>query len=231
MSFRTNILIIDGDKNADSAIASALGENGCRVVTAFSGKEGLSLADSLCPDVILLELGLPDIDGFDVLQQLRSWSSIPIIVLSARTTVRDKVAALDLGADDYITKPFDTEELMARIRVALRHSMTSTQGRIYKALGLEIDFEKRVVSVDGRAIHLTLVEYQMLSLLAENSGKLVSYSSIMTAIWGPYIDTNNQILRVNVANIRRKIEKDPSQPQYIFTEAGVGYRMRDNENM
>lgn len=186
---------------------------------------------SLCPDVILLDLGLPDIDGCDVLRQLRSWSSISVIVISARTKEQDKVTALDLGADDYITKPFGTAELMARIRTSLRHSRTAAPDKVYKAAGLEIYFERRMIYVDGEEVHLTHVEYQLLSLLAENSGKVLTYKFIMNSIWGPYMDSNNQILRVNMANIRRKIEKNPAQPQYVFTEIGIGYRMRENENI
>ena len=168
--------------------------------------------------------------GLEVLQKLRSWSDVPVIIISARTKEQEKVSALDLGADDYITKPFGTGELMARIRTSLRHSHAQTPGHVYKALDLEIDFEKRLIRLRGEEVHLTQIEYQLLTLLAENSGRVLTYSYIMNAIWGPYMDNNNQILRVNMANIRRKLEQNPAQPQYVFTEIGVGYRMRENEN-
>lgn len=230
MNTKINILLIEDDKSICSYITTSLSGNGYRVITALSGKEGVSLAASFCPDVILLDLGLPDIDGCDVLRQLRSWSSISVIVISARTKEQDKVTALDLGADDYITKPFGPAELMARIRTSLRHSRTAAPDKVYKAAGLEIYFERRMIYINGAEVHLTQIEYQLLSLLAENSGRVLTYKFIMNTIWGPYTDSNNQILRVNMANIRRKIEKNPAQPQYVFTEIGIGYRMRENEN-
>ena len=229
MNTKVNILLIEDDKNICSYITTSLSRNGYRVITALSGKEGVSLAASFCPDVILLDLGLPDIDGCDVIRQLRSWSSISVIVISARTKEQDKVLALDLGADDYITKPFGPAELMARIRTSLRHSRTATPDKVYKAADLEIYFEKRRIYINGEEVHLTQIEYQLLSLLAENSGRVLTYKFIMNTIWGPYTDSNNQILRVNMANIRRKIEVNPAQPQYVFTEIGIGYRMRENE--
>lgn len=230
MTTKINILLIEDDKSICSYITTSLSGNGYRVITALSGKEGVSLAASFCPDVILLDLGLPDIDGCDVLRQLRSWSNISVIVISARVQEQEKVTALDLGADDYITKPFGPAELMARIRTSLRHSHMAMPGKVYRAAGLEIYFEKRMIYIDGNEVHLTQIEYQLLSLLAENSGRVLTYKFIMNTIWGPYMDNNNQILRVNMANIRRKIEKNPAQPQYVFTEIGIGYRMRENES-
>lgn len=229
MTSKTSILLIEDDKSICSFVTTSLTKNEYRVTTAQTGKEGLSLAASLCPHVILLDLGLPDMDGCDVLKQLRNWSNAPIIIISARTKETDKVNALDLGADDYITKPFGTDELMARIRTSLRRSHSNTSNKTYKALDLEINFEKRLITLAGEQIHLTQIEYQLLTLLAENSGKVLTYNQIMSTIWGPYVDSNNQILRVNMANIRRKIEKNPAQPQYVFTEIGIGYRMLENE--
>ncbi len=230
MTTKISVLLIEDDKSISSFISTSLEGNDYKVNTAASGKEGLSLAASFCPDVILLDLGLPDMDGLEVLRKIRSWSSVPIIIISARIKEQEKVMALDLGADDYITKPFGTNELMARIRTSLRHSHSNTPDRIYKALDLEINFEKRLIRLEGKEIHLTQIEYQLLTLLAENSGKVLTYGYIMNAIWGPYMDNNNQILRVNMANIRRKIEKNPAQPKYVFTEIGIGYRMLENEN-
>lgn len=230
MNPKINILLIEDDKSICNFITTSLENSEYRVTCAHTGKEGNSLAASLCPDVILLDLGLPDMDGMEVLSRIRTWSSNPIIVISARTKEQEKVAALDNGADDYITKPFGTSELMARIRTSLRHSRPNTHARIYKAGELSIDFEKRLILLEGKEIHLTQIEFQLLTLLAENSGKVLTYSYIMNAIWGPYMDSNNQILRVNMANIRRKIEKNPAQPQYVFTEIGIGYRMLESEN-
>lgn len=229
------ILIIEDERNIADFMSKALKSNGYRVITAESGKSGLSLISSQCPDIILLDLGLPDIDGNDIITSVRKWTSCPIIVISARTGERDKVIALDLGADDYITKPFGTPELLARIRASLRHSnrMDSNSSlyiRPYKCRELCLDFEKRIVQLNGEEIHLTQVEYKIVAFLAKNSGKVMTYSAIMSNVWGPYTGDNNRILRVNMANIRRKIEENPSQPQFIFTEVGVGYRMREDEN-
>ena len=227
---KIKVLLIEDDRSISNFITATMDREGYKIMHALNGREGLSLSTSFCPNVILLDLGLPDMDGLEVLQKLRSWSDVPVIIISARTKEQEKVSALDLGADDYITKPFGTGELMARIRTSLRHSHAQTPGHVYKALDLEIDFEKRLIRLRGEEVHLTQIEYQLLTLLAENSGRVLTYSYIMNAIWGPYMDNNNQILRVNMANIRRKLERNPAQPQYVFTEIGVGYRMRENEN-
>lgn len=230
MYSKINILLIEDDKSDVSSISSLLGKRGYKVSSVHTGKEGLCLAASLCPNIILLNLGLPDMDGCQVLQQLRSWSNVPVIVISTRSEEPEKVMALDLGADDYITKPFGTEELLARIRASLRHGHSRTPDRIYRALDLEINFDKRSILLAGKEVHLTQIEYQLLTLLAENSGSVLTYSFIMNALWGPYMNGSNKILRVNMSNIRHKIEKDPAQPQYIFTEMGIGYRMLKSEN-
>ena len=230
MTTKVKVLVIEDDKSITSFVTTALEGSGYKVTSAAKGREGVSLAASFCPDIILLDLGLPDIDGIEVLKQIRAWSTVPVIIISARTKEQEKVLALDLGADDYITKPFGTGELMARIRTSLRHTHAKTPGHVYRALDLEINFEKRQIRLEGKEVHLTQIEYQLLTLLAENSGRVLTYSFIMNAIWGPYMDNNNQILRVNMANIRRKIEKNPAQPQYVFTEIGIGYRMLENEN-
>lgn len=229
-----SILIIEDEKNILDFMTKALKANNYKVFTAASGQSGLALITSQCPDLVLLDLGLPDVDGNEIISSVRQWTSCPIIVVSARSSERDKVTALDLGADDYITKPFGTPELLARIRASLRHSNrmdTSAPLNIhpYRCNGLLIDFEKRIITLDGEAIHLTPVEYKIVAFLARNSGKVMTYSAIMSNIWGPYADSNNRILRVNMANIRRKLEKNPAQPEYIYTEVGVGYRMREDE--
>ena len=229
MSTKIKILLIEDDISVISFLSAALSGNGYRIICAQTGREGLSLAASHCPHVILLYLGLPDMDGLQVMKLLRNWSQIPVIIISSHSSEEDKVIALDLGADDYLTKPFGTKELMARIRTSLRRGRILPVNNTYRALNLEIDFDKHVIRQADRMVHLTQIEYQLLTLLAKNSGRVLTYHQIMNAIWGPYTDNNNQILRVNMANIRRKIEPNPAQPQYVFTEVGIGYRMRENE--
>lgn len=227
-----SILVIEDEKNISDFICKTLANHNYKAIPIYSGQEALSMITSYCPDIILLDLGLPDIDGAEIINTVRSWSSVPIIVVSARTQENDKVKALDSGADDYITKPFGTKELLARIRTSIRHSNkintdSTLYIRPYKALDLLIDFENHKILLDEKELHLTPVEYKILTYLAQNSGKVLTYSSIMQNVWGPYIDEDTKILRVNMANIRRKLEKNPGDPQYIFTEIGVGYRMID----
>lgn len=231
---KSSILLIEDEENIRSFIATTLKSQGYKITTASTGTEGLHLCASLCPDVVLLDLGLPDIDGTDVIKQLREWSQIPVIVISARSHEQEKAKALDLGADDYITKPFGTVELLARIRTSLRHSSqfggeSSVHTPAYHHGNLTLDYEKHLVTLDGEMIHLTQIEFKLLGLLAKNSGKVLTYSYIMEKIWGPYVDNNNQILRVNMANIRRKIEKNPAAPEHVFTEIGIGYRMAESD--
>ena len=233
---KLSILVIEDEKSICDFITKTLNAQNYKTTSAHTGKDGLAILTSALPDLVLLDLGLPDMDGLDIIQQTRRWSSLPIIVISARTQEREKVAALDAGADDYITKPFGTDELLARIRTAIRHSnkiMTDSMNnnRPYSAKGLTVDFDKRLVTVDGNEIHLTRVEYKIVSMLAKNSGQVITYSSLIDQVWGPYADDNNRILRVNMANIRRKLEKNPGEPVYIFTELGIGYRMIEDENI
>lgn len=231
MNNKLNILIVEDEKNISGFMVTTLKNNNYRVIACETGNEALSIATSHCPDLILLDLGLPDIDGINVLQSIREWSIVPIIVISARTSEKEKVEALDLGADDYITKPFGTSELLARIRTAIRHNNRrgAISSTVFKAKDLLIDFDRRLISVDDQAIHLTQIEFKLITLLAQNAGKVLTYDYMITSIWGPYADKNNQILRVNMANIRRKIEKNPAIPEYIFTEVGIGYRMIEEE--
>ena len=223
-----SILIIEDEKNILDFMSRTLKANGYKTTTVTSGKAGLSIINSQCPDLILLDLGLPDMDGNDIIASVREWTSCPIIVISARTGEHDKVAALDLGADDYITKPFGTSELLARIRTSLRHSNRISV--LTNVRDLYLISKKRMLTLDGEEIHLTPVEYKIVAYLARNSGKVMTYASVMANVWGPFTDNNNRILRVNMANIRRKIERNPSQPQFLFTEVGVGYRMCEDEN-
>ncbi len=233
---KISVLIIEDENNICDFMSKTLRTHQYKCTQAKTGREGLSLIASGMPDVILLDMGLPDMDGMEVLESVRRWSSAPIIVISARNQEKEKVAALDAGADDYITKPFGTSELLARIRTALRHSNkmnldSVNNQRPYRAKELVIDFEKRRVFLKRQDVHLTQVEYKIVSLLARNAGKVMTYDSIIADVWGPYADDNNRILRVNMANIRRKIESNPGEPEYIFTELGVGYRMFEDESM
>ena len=231
---RNTILLIEDEENIRSFISTTLKNQGYKIITAATGTEGLHLSASLCPDVILLDLGLPDMDGMDIIKQLRTWTSVPVIVISARSNEHEKAKALDCGADDYITKPFGTVELLARIRTSLCHSsqmsdQPAMHQKPYHHRDLTINYSDHVVTLEGNIIHLTQIEYKLLTLLARNSGKVLTYTFIMEKIWGPYVDNNNQILRVNMANIRRKIEKNPAAPEYVFTEIGIGYRMAESD--
>ncbi len=233
---KISILIIEDEKSICDFISRTLELHDYKVTSANTGKDGMACITSMLPDLVLLDLGLPDMDGNDIIRETRKWSGLPIIVISARTQEKEKVAALDLGADDYITKPFGTSELLARIRTAMRHSNKLKVGedvaiRPYKAKNLIVDFDKRLITLAGEEVHLTRVEYKIVSILAQNSGKVITYDSLINQIWGPYAGDNNRILRVNMANIRRKIEANPGEPEYIFTELGVGYRMTEDEGI
>lgn len=236
MTHKFTILIIEDEKNIQTFVGKVLKKHDYKVLCADNGNEGLNLIHSQCPDIILLDLGLPDMDGNTIIKEVRTWTSTPIIIISARSAEKEKVAALDLGADDYITKPFGTSELLARIRASLRHSNrlitdSSLYIRPYQCDNLILDFSKRLLTIDGQEIHLTPIEYKIVAFLAQNSGKVMTYASILSSVWGPYADDDNKILRVNMANIRRKLEADPAQPKYIFTEVGVGYRMKEDEQV
>lgn len=234
MPNKVSILIVEDEKNISDFISTVLTANDYKTVVAGTAKEAMLIITSRCPDLIILDLGLPDMDGVDIIKQVRTWSSVPIIVASARTQEQDKVNALDLGADDYLAKPIGTSELLARIRAALRHSnKLNTESALYKrpfkAKELIIDFEKHLVTLNGEDIHLTQIEFKIIALLARNSGRVMTYDTIISEIWGPYADDDNSILRVNMAHIRRKLEKNPAEPQYVFTEIGIGYRMIEDE--
>ena len=234
MNLKPTIVIIEDEKNICDFIRTTLTTHGYKAITASSGQEGLSFITSHLPDLILLDLGLPDMDGIEIIKHVRGWSLIPIIVISARSQEEEKVLALDSGCDDYITKPFGTSELLARIRTSLRRYQASQAMAdphpLYTCDDLTIDLSKRLVTLRGQEIHLTQVEYKLVSLLAQNSGRVLTYDHIIHTIWGPYADnSNSQILRVNMAHIRRKLENNPAEPRYIFTEIGVGYRMKESQ--
>ena len=221
--------MIEDDAKISAYVATILASGGYDPIRAYEGKEGVSLAACHSPELILLDMGLPDMDGLDVLRRVREWSDVPIIVLSARQSEGEKVAALDAGANDYVTKPFGNEELLARIRSALRvYRRGKSDGSkvVFENGQLRIEYEKRLVLVAGKPVHLTPMEYKIVVLLSHNVGKVMTHDQIINQLWGPYT-YDSQILRVNVGNIRRKIEKNPADPHYITTEIGVGYRMAE----
>jgi len=227
-----HILVVEDEKNIRGFMQTILTSNGYAVLTAKTGEEALMMLSSHCPDLVLLDLGLPDTDGQLFIQAVRKWSQVPIIVVSARTHERDKVLSLDLGADDYVTKPFGTSELLARVRAALRHAAqrgSTLQVSAYHCGELTVDWEKRRIWLGESDIHLTQNEYKIVALLAQYAGKVLTYDQIIQHVWGPNASGDNRILRVNMANIRRKLETNPAEPRYIFTEIGVGYRMAEGE--
>lgn len=235
MTIRDKILVVEDEKSISGFIKAILTTNGFDVIIAHSGAEAFSMISSHCPDLMVLDLGLPDIDGMGIIEAVRDWSQIPIIVVSARSYERDKVEALEKGADDYITKPFSAGELLARVRVAIRHTRAGVANSALVSSGkftsgeLTIDYDKHQVLIRGENAHLTQNEYKIVALLGKCAGKVLTYDFIMKELWGPQSKGSNQILRVNMANIRRKIEENPAEPKYIFTEVGVGYRMIEGD--
>ena len=224
------ILVVEDEPQMRRFLRTALEVQEFRIVEAETAKDALVAATTNNPEVILLDLGLPDGDGIDLARRIREWSRVPIIVISARGREADKVAVLDAGADDYLTKPFGVNELLARIRVALRHAVqaASTQGAPILEIGpLRLDLTRRDVSVSGREVHLTPIEYRLLVFLAQNAGKVLTHRQILKEVWGPPYATEIQYLRVFMAQLRRKVETDPARPVLLLTEPGVGYRMRD----
>lgn len=233
MNIREKILVVEDEKSIAHFISTVLNNNGYEAMRARTGQEALSMVSSHCPDLIVLDLGLPDMDGMELLRKIRSWSSLPVVVVSARSHERDKVTALDAGADDYLTKPFGTAELLARVRTAIRHTRTvSGNSEIaregtYSVGDLVVDFNKHQALIKGENAKLTQSEFRIVALLAKHAGKVLTYDYIMKELWGPRAGSDNQILRVNMANIRRKIEENPAEPKYLFTEVGVGYRIAE----
>ncbi|MCC6641723.1 MAG: response regulator [Deltaproteobacteria bacterium] len=225
------VLLVEDEAPMRRLLRLSLAAHGFRVIEAQTGALGLSLAASHNPDVLLLDLGLPDGDGIDVVRRLREWSRTPVIVLSARGREDDKVAALDAGADDYLTKPFGVGELLARVRVALRHGAAATPSgeSALETPGLRIDLARREVTVDGREVALTPTEYRILVLLAHNAGRVLTHRQILKEVWGQAHVGQSHTVRVHVAELRKKIEADPARPRRLITEPGVGYRLRDRE--
>ena len=235
--YKEKILIIEDEVQIQNFMVYTLENAGFLVESAFNGKEGISKLIKSNSDLILLDLGLPDMDGMEVLHRIREWSEIPIIIVSARDQDREKAEALDDGADDYLTKPFSATELMARIRVALRHyyrmshSMVKDQpdDTVYVNGGIKLDNGEHIAYKDGNEIHLTPLEYQLLLLFMQNSGKVLTYHTILRKVWGEGYGEDTSVLRSVMASTRRKIENNPAKPEYIETEIGVGYRMKEYE--
>jgi two-component system, OmpR family, KDP operon response regulator KdpE len=218
------ILIIDDEKQIRRMLHTALSGHNYHVIEASTGIEGLEIAANEHPEIILLDLGLPDLDGVEVTRRLREWTDTPIIILSVREREQDKVLALDAGAEDYLTKPFGMSELLARIRVILRHYGNVQHEPIFKSSGLEVDFSKRLVQINGNEVALTPTEYDLLRLLIQERGKVLTHKQILVRVWGEAYEFETHLLQVNISNMRRKIEPDPNIQQYIITESGVGYR-------
>jgi len=220
------IVLIEDEPQIRRFLRATLGSHGYRLHEAETGEDGLIEAASRQPDVVILDLGLPDVDGLQVIRRLREWSKVPVIVLSARGQEGDKVAALDAGADDYVSKPFAVGELLARLRVARRHAAAGESGEPTFTVGdLTVDQIKRQVRVDGREVHLTPIEYRLLTLLVRHSGRVVSQRQLLKEVWGPGQTEQTHYLRVYMGTLRRKLEKDPARPRYLLTEPGVGYRL------
>jgi len=225
------VLVIEDEAQNLRFLRAALTSHGFRFAEAGTGEEGLRQAATRSPDVIVLDLGLPDIDGLEVTRRLREWSAVPIVVLSARGQERDKVAALDLGADDYVTKPFGVGEFLARLRVALRRgagSSADAEEGVVEIGGLSIDLARRRILRDGAEVRLTPIEYKLLAVLARHPGRVLTHETLLRQVWGPGYTHQKHYLRVYMAQLRHKLEKDPARPRYLMNEPGVGYQLRED---
>jgi len=223
------ILLIEDEPQMRRFLRITLQSQGYRLVESETGNDGLLQAASRNPDVVLLDLGLPDMDGLEVTKRLREWSSIPIIVISAREQEQDKVLALDAGADDYLTKPFSAGELLARIRVALRHAMRQRAGRqepIFILNDLRVDLARRQVFLADQEVHLTPIEYKLLNTLIRHAGKVITHNQLLKEVWGPAHVSEVQYLRVYMTQLRHKLETDPTRPRFLMNEPGIGYRLK-----
>jgi two-component system KDP operon response regulator KdpE len=223
------LLLIEDEPQMQRFLRIVLQSDGYSVIESQTGKEGLMQAATRSPDIILLDLGLPDIDGLEVTRRLREWSDIPIIVLSAREQEQDKIKALDAGADDYLTKPFGAGELLARIRVAMRHKLMrqDTAGEpVFILANLRVDMSQRQVFLDEQEVHLTPIEYKLLTVLIQNAGKVVTHSQLLKEVWGPSYSKETQYLRVYMTQLRHKLESDPARPLFLINEPGIGYRLK-----
>lgn len=221
------ILVIDDEPQIRKLLKVSLTAHGYHIDEAATGQDGINRAALFKPDLIVLDLGLPDIDGKEVVKRLREWSAIPIIILTARDQEKEKIDALDAGADDYVTKPFGMGELMARMRVSLRHVANSDEEPVITCGDLSIDLAQRRVTIGQREVKLTPTEYDIIKVLAQNAGKVLTHKQLLKAVWGNAYDEDTHYIRVFIGQLRRKIEENPTQPRYIITESGIGYRLLD----
>lgn len=223
------VLVVDDEQQVRKFLRASLVAHGHRVIEAETGEDAIRLCAEYVPDLLLLDLGLPDLDGVEVVRRIREWSTLPIIVISARGQESQKVEALDAGTDDYLTKPFGIPELLARIRVALRHAARALEGNnesTFVSGPLQVDLVKRRVQLDGAEVHLTPIEYKLLSVLVKHAGKVITQKQLLEEVWGPRSGHQTHYLRVYIAHLRRKLEPDPLRPRLFLTEAGVGYRLQ-----
>jgi two-component system, OmpR family, KDP operon response regulator KdpE len=223
---KTNILIVDDEEAIRQFLSVTLESQGYGIMEAATGKEALSCVSSQRPNLIVLDLVLPDIDGVEITRRLRQWTQIPIIILSVRGSDKDKIAALDAGADDYLTKPFSAGELLARIRVAWRHKSQVSEEPVFKDGEIFVDFTKRIVKISGQEVQLTPNEHDILRVLVNHAGGVITHRQLLQEVWGEQYGNELHMLHVNISNLRRKIEPDPARPRYIITEPGVGYRLK-----
>jgi len=226
---KPTVLVVDDETQIRRLLRVCLEAAGYRVEEATSGQEGITQAAQRRPDVVVLDLGLPDLDGVSVLKRLREWSQVPVVVLSVRDREEDKIAALDNGADDYVTKPFSTGELLARLRVALRHAQPAPEATVFRTGQLEVDLTARVVKLQGKEVKLTATEYSLLRLFVRHAGKVLTHRQILREVWGPNAVEQTHYLRVYLARLREKLEVSPAEPKLFVTEAGVGYRLLEQD--
>ncbi len=222
-----HVVVVEDEKQIRRFVRTALEAEGCQVYEAETGKQGLVEAGTRKPDLIILDLGLPDLDGVDFIHDFRSWSTVPVLVLSARSSENDKIGALDAGADDYLTKPFGVGELLARVRVLLRRRNSATENTSIIQFGNnQIDLAKRIVTHNNVPVHLTQIEYRLLTLLVTNTSKVLTHRHVLREVWGPAFVESNHYLRIYISHLRQKLEDNPTQPQHFLTETGVGYRFQ-----
>jgi len=226
---RPVVLVVEDEPQMRRFLRASLGAEGYQVLEAWSVADGVRQVTAEHPDAVLLDLGLPDGDGIELVRRVREWSSVPVIVVSARGREEEKVAALDAGADDYLPKPFGTKELLARLRVALRHAraVAAPEGPLLDVGPLRMDLERHEASVEGRAVRLTPIEWRLLAYLARHAGKVLTHAQILREVWGPNASSQSHYVRVYMAELRKKLEADPSRPQLLLTEPGIGYRLAD----
>ncbi len=225
----TGILIIEDEPEIRKFLRLTLEQNGYGITESVTGGEGLKRITTYPPDLVILDLGLPDMDGIEIINKVREWSRIPIIVLSAREHEQNKVSALEAGADDYLVKPFGTNELLARIKVALRHSAANAREKsVFEYNGLKVDIAKRLVFLSGQEVRLTPIEYKLLAVLVKHAGKVVTHKQLLTEVWGKNAGTQGHYLRIHTQHLREKLQDDATQPVYILTEPGIGYRLKSD---